>query len=191
MNIFWGVFFGCQTEFSKQNILTPSLSSDDVGQANSQIIESRTIFGIIGIINLIAGPYLIVITKRNHIGDINDRSIFQVQETEIISFRRTTTHLTEKQVAFNNAYITMIKSVLNTPYFYFSYTYDLSHSMQRIYNNGSSFANKSLLERADQRFIWNRALMSRFFEDQELISFCLPIIHGCEFERDCVWQDYV
>lgn len=74
----------------------------------------------------------------------------------------------------------MVKSVLNTPYFYFSYTYDLSHSMQRIYKNGSSFANKSLFERADQRFIWNRALMSRFSEDQELISFCLPIIHGCK-----------
>ena len=119
-----------------------------------------------------------MITKRTHIGDINDRTIFQVQETEIISFRRTTTHLTEKQVTYNNAYINMIKSVLNTPYFYFSYTYDLSHSLQRIYNNGNSFANKSLFERADKRFIWNQALMSRFFEDQELISFCLPIVHG-------------
>jgi len=152
---------------------------NDIGQANSQIIESRTIFGIIGIINLIAGPYLIVITQRDHIGDINDRSIFQVQQTEIISFRRTTIHLTEQQVTFNNAYISMIKSVLNTPYFYFSYTYDLSHSLQRIYSNANSFANKSLFERADKRFIWNQSLMSKFLvQDQELISFCLPIIHG-------------
>lgn len=166
------------TQFSSSN--SSLLLPDDVGQANSQIIESRTIFGIIGIINLIAGPYLIVITKRNHIGDIDERSIFQVQETEIISFRRTTTHLTEKQVTFNNAYINMVKSVLNTPYFYFSYTYDLSHSMQRIFNNQGSFGNKSLFERADQRFIWNRALISRFTGDPELITFCLPIIHGCK-----------
>lgn len=82
----------------------------------------------------------------------------------------------------------MVKSVLNTPYFYFSYTYDLSHSLQRIYNNGLSFVNKSLFERADKRFIWNQALMSKFLEDQELISFCLPIIHGCKNVYDKIFN---
>jgi len=41
-------------------------------------------------------------------------------------------------------YLNMIKQTFNTPYYYFSYTYDLTHTMQRLYNTSSSFVNVSL-----------------------------------------------
>jgi len=37
-------------------------------------------------------------------------------------------------------YLNMVKQTFNTPYYYFSYTYDLTHTMQRLYNT-SSFVN--------------------------------------------------
>lgn len=33
----------------------------------------------------------------------------------------------------------MINQTLNTPFFYFSYTYDLTHSLQRLSAAGSNF----------------------------------------------------
>lgn len=33
----------------------------------------------------------------------------------------------------NETYIEMINRVLDTPFFYFSYTYDLSHTLQRLH----------------------------------------------------------
>ena len=44
---------------------------------------------------------------------------------------------------------------LATPYFYFSYTLDLSHSRQRLeaLQTGQDWAQRSLVERAEPRFV--------------------------------------
>lgn len=38
-------------------------------------------------------------------------------------------------------YLNMVKQTFDTPYYYFSYTYDLTHSMQRLYNTSTSLLN--------------------------------------------------
>ena len=58
----------------------------------------RSIHGIIGIINLISGPYLIVITSKVRVGDINGQAIYKVQTTDIIPYARNMSHLNEYQV---------------------------------------------------------------------------------------------
>lgn len=44
------------------------------------------------------GAYLIVITKREKVGEVKGHTIWRVADTEIHSYKRTTTHLTEQQV---------------------------------------------------------------------------------------------
>ena len=58
----------------------------------------RSIHGIIGIINLISGPYLIVITSKIRIGDIKGQTIYKVAATEMIAYARNMSHLNEYQV---------------------------------------------------------------------------------------------
>lgn len=72
----------------------------------------RSIDGIIGIINLISGPYLIVITSKVHIGDINGHAIYKIKKTEIFPYARTTSHLNEYQV------IDQIKTISEFMYFF-------------------------------------------------------------------------
>jgi hypothetical protein len=62
--------------------------------------KSRSIFGIVGTIRLLAGPYLVVITKCSKAGMVNGQDIWKVDETEIIPFARTILHLNEEQVKF-------------------------------------------------------------------------------------------
>merc|ERR1719369_1643417 len=95
---------------------------------------SSVIHGIFGIVNLIAGPALIVITKRSQIGFINGESIWRVEETQVLPFSKTNLHLTETQKSHNKQYQSMLCSALDTPRYYFSYTYDLTHTLQRLYN---------------------------------------------------------
>lgn len=59
---------------------------------------TKSIWGIFGIIRLTAGPYLIVITKKEKVGDICGHAVWKVTDTEMYSYKRTTLHLTEKQV---------------------------------------------------------------------------------------------
>ena len=107
----------------------------------------RKIWGIVGTIRLLACRYLIVITDADKIGTIAGQNIFKIVSTEVIPYARSLLHLNEKQIQNNSTYLEMIKCVLNTPYFYFSYTYDLSHTMQRLHNTTPEFLQASSLHR--------------------------------------------
>lgn len=135
-------------------------------------------------------------------GEIYGQSIYKIEETEIIPFSRTTLHLTEDQIQYNKSYLNMIRMVLDTPYFYFSYTFDITHTLQSLYNSGPDFMTKSLFERvshflliclfvdlfvlkylfpltlkSDKRFVWNNSLLSEL--GTELDSYRIPVMHGC------------
>ena len=72
----------------------------------------------------------------------------------------------------------MIDSVLATPSFYYCYSYDITHTQQRLSHTISSFKNQPLIDRADTRFIWNTHLLKPFTKNKNFNRFCLPIIHG-------------
>lgn len=146
---------------------------------------SRVIYGIVGIVHLLAGPYLIVVVERRRVGDINGQVIWRIKATEAYSYTRTSLHLTEQQNQYNKMYTAMVQAVLSTPNFYYSTTYDLSHTLQKLFNTTPDFVQMGLMERADQRFVWNHHLMSELSNQVELRRFCLPIIHGFVYIKPC------
>lgn len=150
---------------------------------------SRVIYGILGVIHLLSGPYLIVITERRKVGELNGLAIWRVKATEAYSYTRTSLHLTDEQNQYNKQYAAMVQLVLSTPNFYYSTTYDLSHRLQRLHNTTPDFLQMGLMERADQRFVWNHHLMSDFTNQTELRKFCLPIIHGFVYINSCIVND--
>ncbi|XP_043266866.1 phosphatidylinositol-3-phosphatase SAC1 [Venturia canescens] len=151
-----------------------------VGTASQipQTASRRKIWGIIGTIRLLACRYMIVITEAERVGSIAGQDIFKVVSTEILPYSKSLLHLSEKQIQNNTTYLEMIKMVLNEPYFYFSYTYDLSHTMQRLHNTPPEFLQMPLHDRADPRFVWNAYLLQDLTARPEHHKFCLPIIHG-------------
>ncbi|XP_011495636.1 PREDICTED: phosphatidylinositide phosphatase SAC1 [Ceratosolen solmsi marchali] len=143
-----------------------------------QTASRRKIWGIVGIIRLLACPYLIVIDDAQKIGTIANQDIFKIVSTHMIPYTRSMLHLDEKQIRNNTTYLEMVKSILNTQHFYFSYTYDLSHTMQRLHNTTPEFVQMPLHDRADSRFIWNSHLLQDLVARPEHHKFCLPIIMG-------------
>uniref|UniRef100_A0A6I8SCI4 Phosphatidylinositol-3-phosphatase SAC1 n=1 Tax=Xenopus tropicalis TaxID=8364 RepID=A0A6I8SCI4_XENTR len=116
---------------------------------------TRAIYGILGTIRLVAGMYLIVITRKKKVGDLLNHSIWKATDFDIISYKKTMLHLTDTQLQDNKAFLAMISHVLSVDGFYFSVSYDLTHTLQRLSNTSPEFQEMSLLERADQRFVWN------------------------------------
>ncbi|RMX42694.1 hypothetical protein pdam_00011856 [Pocillopora damicornis] len=139
--------------------VTQELSlADNEGQIPPSA-ESRDIFGILGIINLLAGPYLVVVTKKTLVGHVRGHEVWVIKGTDILAFPRATLHLTESQQRNNNIYLSMVQSVLQTSSFYFSCTYDLTHTLQRLSRTSPDFLQMPLFERADPRFVWNGHLL--------------------------------
>ncbi|KAM4706340.1 phosphatidylinositol-3-phosphatase SAC1 [Rhinophrynus dorsalis] len=139
---------------------------------------TRPIYGILGTLRLVAGMYLIVITRKKKLGDLLNHSIWKATDFDIISYKKTMLHLTDTQLQDNKTFLAMIGHVLSVDGFYFSSSYDLTHTLQRLSNTSPEFQEMSLLERADQRFVWNGHLLREFSAQPEIQKFAMPLIHG-------------
>ncbi|XP_068625011.1 phosphatidylinositol-3-phosphatase SAC1 [Battus philenor] len=137
----------------------------------------RPVCGFLGTIRLISGLYLVVAKYRILVGKLNGHDIYQLAGTDIIPYARSTTHLTSKQVDDNNTYERLLRAALETPGIYFSYGYDLTHSMQRLHSVAPDFNKMSLASRADPRFLWNGHLLKDYMH-QQYERFALPLIQG-------------
>uniref|UniRef100_A0A4W3IB28 Phosphatidylinositol-3-phosphatase SAC1 n=1 Tax=Callorhinchus milii TaxID=7868 RepID=A0A4W3IB28_CALMI len=146
---------------------------------------TRSVYGIMGTIRLVAGMYLIVITKKQKVGDMFTHPIWKATEFDIISYKKTVLHLTDMQMQDNKTFLAMLNGVLNTDGFYFSTSYDLTHTLQRLANTSPEFQEMSLLERADQRFVWNGHLLREFAAQPELHRFAVPVVHGFMLVKCC------
>ncbi|KAG0350434.1 hypothetical protein BG005_010051 [Podila minutissima] len=144
--------------------------------------EVMTIYGVIGFIRLLAGEYMVVITDRTKIGRIGEDDIFKVKDYKVLPLSRNNLALTEAQVSEEASYLSLLHSHLQSGLFHFSYTYDLTHTLQRQAELKNS--TQSIWERADERFFWNSRLQSKFIEhsnkskDQDMSNFILPIFNG-------------
>uniref|UniRef100_A0A8C7TJN0 SAC1 like phosphatidylinositide phosphatase b n=1 Tax=Oncorhynchus mykiss TaxID=8022 RepID=A0A8C7TJN0_ONCMY len=146
---------------------------------------TRPICGIMGTIRLVAGTYLIVITKKKKVGDLLGHAVWKAMDFDVISYKKTVLHLTDNQMQDNKAFLSMINSVLLTDGFYFATDYDLTHTLQRLANTSPEFQEMSLLERADQRFVWNGHLLREFLPQPELHRFAFPVVHGFIIMKSC------
>jgi phosphatidylinositol 4-phosphatase len=82
---------------------------------------------------------------------------------------------------YNTKYLAMMEVVLRTEAFYFSYAYDITHTFQRLQTSPPDFHSTPFIERADQRFVWNRYLLGHLTNSNRAAArFALPLMHGCE-----------
>lgn len=140
----------------------------------------RKICGILGVINLISGNHLVVATHRIAVGFINNQVIWRLAGFDIIQYIPSMLHLNETQKKENEAYLAMIRTILDTPYLYFSYSYDITHTLQRLHSMSPDQLSASLLERADQRFVWNSNLLKSIQYRPDMKNYCLPLLLGCK-----------
>uniref|UniRef100_A0A2A4JDW7 Phosphatidylinositol-3-phosphatase SAC1 n=1 Tax=Heliothis virescens TaxID=7102 RepID=A0A2A4JDW7_HELVI len=137
----------------------------------------RPVCGFLGSIKLLSGLYLVVAKYRIVMGKLNGHDIYQLAGADIIPYARSNTHLTNKQIEDNSTYERMVRLALDTPGIYFSYGYDLTHSLQRLHSVTPDFHRMSITNRADPRFLWNGFLL-RDFSHHQYSRFTLPLIQG-------------
>eukprot|EP00124_Ichthyophonus_hoferi_P000495 Ihof_evm25s18 gene=Ihof_evmTU25s18 len=135
------------------------------------------VHGIVGIIHLLGGPYLIVITERKRVAVISDHEIWQLIDVDFIPFS-SSLNLTQEQKEDEEKYISMLTTLLTSGAFYFAYSYNLTHSAQRIAAFPPAHEKKSLWEKADKRLMWNYALCREFIRAGHLDEFILPLMQG-------------
>ncbi|CAG8541334.1 8999_t:CDS:10 [Ambispora leptoticha] len=128
--------------------------------------------GIVGFIRFTEGYYISLVTKSSPVALIGGHYIYQIDETELLSI--SPQNKPEKN-SDEQRYINTFKNVDLTKNFYFSYTYDITHTLQ---HNMIRTPNRSTFS-YNEMFVWNHYLLDTGFRSLKNNSdWILPIIHG-------------
>lgn len=99
-------------------------------------IHRGSAFGILGLIRFLEGYYLILISKRRRVAVIGGHTIYKIDDTDIIPIA-----LENNKAKIGNPdeakYLRMFQNVDLSSNFYFSYSYDLTRTLQ--YNLAPSY----------------------------------------------------
>ena len=86
------------------------------------------IAGIAGIIQLVSGPHLVVVNKKDKVGHLGseNHAVWRVVTSSLIPFSTSKIHLTPDERKLDLKQSQMVEDLLKEKHFYFSYTYDLT-----------------------------------------------------------------
>lgn len=142
-----------------------------------RVPKIRTIFGVVGVLKLLAGSYLIVITERECVGSYLGHPIYKVASLKILPCDHSLNNSSAEQKKVEAEFSRLLKLAERTPGLYFSYDTNLTLSVQRLNTLGDESKLLPLWRQAEPRFLWNNYLMEALI-DNKLDPFLLPVIQG-------------
>lgn len=96
-------------------------------KGSSGLFRAVSAFGVVGFVRFLEGYYIVLITKRRKMADIGGHSIYKIEDTNMIYIPNDSVRITHPDEA---RYLRIFQNVDLSSNFYFSYSYDLSHSLQ-------------------------------------------------------------
>jgi hypothetical protein len=153
--------------------------------------ESMIAFGILGIINLHSGLYVMVIKKRTLVGLFDGQCIYKVAEPAIfrVSNKGSKDAKDDPDTASGPSkadsgdkkrdenYVRILRTLLKSKDFYYSYTADVSNTLARKNQQPDSLKTKPLWMRWEDR-VWCNRVISSLLIDNKLHEWVLPVMRG-------------
>lgn len=127
--------------------------SKDMSTNLRYLVEAKAIFGFF---KLTLGYYVILVTEISQVGKLGSHIVNRIDKVRILPLFVITD---DKLVELESKYLSIFKDFLICNQTYFSYTYDLSKSVQR---NFVEAAKNSYSNSDNNDFYWNHYHMSYF-----------------------------
>lgn len=143
----------------------------------SGVPKTLTIFGVVGMLKLFAGSYLIVITECECVGSYLRHPLYKVTSLKIFPCDHSPKNTPAEQKKMESEFSALLKVAEKTPGLYFSYDVNITLSAQRLHELGDESQLLPLWRQAEPRFLWNNYMMEVLI-DKKLDPFLLPIIQG-------------
>ncbi|XP_038882829.1 phosphoinositide phosphatase SAC7 [Benincasa hispida] len=151
---------------------------DELPQCSSiRVPKIRTIFGVIGLLKLLAGSYLIVITDRECVGSYLGNPIFRITSLKVFPCDHSVNSSPVEQKKMEAEFSGLLNVAEKTSGLYFSYDTNLTLSAQRLHALGDESKLLPLWRQAEPRFLWNNYLLEVLI-DNKLDPYLLPVIQG-------------
>ena len=185
--------------YSKEDLVDMLEMISEGNKVSGGLVKVIEAFGVIGFVKFLDNFYINLITQRKQVGCIGGNYIYQIKANEMVPVRpkdepdinalqkiwrklNKKLNQTSKEIA-ESRYIGLFQFIDLTKDFYFSYSYDLTHSLQYNY---IMTAKKSCPPPPSQEiFEWNHYQNEEFRSLTNEMGFSLwilPIVHG-SFEQ--------
>ncbi|KAG0210659.1 phosphatidylinositol-3,5-bisphosphate 5-phosphatase [Mortierella sp. GBA30] len=144
-------------------------------KATGGMREITKFYGIVGFVRFTEGYYMTLITKRSPVALIGGHYVFHIDATTTISIHSSTTPTSKLDKNSDEArYLQMFQMVDLTKNFYFSYSYDITRTLQW------NMTRNPTVEGRNKMFVWNQYLLENAFGEQTGIEnqWAIPIMYG-------------
>ncbi|KII90287.1 hypothetical protein PLICRDRAFT_91346 [Plicaturopsis crispa FD-325 SS-3] len=166
-----------EAEYSGKQMSAMLKMLDDGNKGSGGLGKARVFFGIAGFIRFTAGWYMILISKRTVVALLGGHYLFHCENTEMVPV--CSAHKIEKP-AEEQRLINIFKQVDLSKNFYFSYTYDLTSTLQHNLTETSRSVRGQWP--FNDRYAWNFHMLTATFGEQEASTikahWLLPLVHG-------------
>ncbi|KAK5165136.1 phosphatidylinositol-3,5-bisphosphate 5-phosphatase [Saxophila tyrrhenica] len=175
--------FEDDTTYDRRQMNEVLASIDEGNKSTGGLRMKCTFWGLLGFIRFTEAYYMLIVTQRKQVAMIGGHYVYQVEGTELVPL---TTGASSRFVRDRNPEETRFLNVLNnldlSKSFYFSYSYDITHSLQhniirqrQAMNEGQHQADQAF----NSMFVWNHHLLKPAISAlKHPFNWCLPIIHG-------------
>jgi hypothetical protein len=163
------------------------LNAIDDGNKSTGGMKLRcSTWGLLGFIRFTGAYYMLVITKRSQVAMIGGHFVYQVDGTELVPLT-TGANPQFKPNAKNNTEESRFLSILHnldlTRSFYFSYSYDITQTLQQNICTERDYIAKGVSyphpQNCNSMFVWNNYLLEPAITAlKNTYDWCLPVIHG-------------
>eukprot|EP00850_Spirogloea_muscicola_P003152 SM000012S25414 [mRNA] locus=s12:965567:972015:- [translate_table: standard] len=117
------------------------------------------VFGLLGIVELLSGSYVIFITSRKKVGTYRGGEVFRVTGCRHLACSPTLKVLSPAQREDEKHFLRRLRSAEASHGLFFSYTTDLTVNTQKTFSMGGAASDRPLYKQADPLFFWNKYIL--------------------------------
>lgn len=155
---------------------------DDGNKGTGGIRLKCTTWGLLGFIKFTGPYYMLLITKRSIVAMVGGHYIYQIEGTELIPLTPARYKLDQRNTE-ESRFLTILNNLDLTRSFYYSYSQDITRTLQHNITKERIALNKGLPFSVDDdhntMFVWNSHLLQPAVDAlKDPFDWCRPIIHG-------------
>ncbi|KAJ5873957.1 uncharacterized protein N7529_002387 [Penicillium soppii] len=170
--------------YNKREMVQLLDAIDDGNKSSGGLKQKCSAWALLGFIRLTGAYYMLLVTKRSQVAMVGGHNVYQIDETELIPLTTSeSSHLKAEKHPEEARYIAILNNLDLSRSFYFSYSYDITRTLQhnitrerKLYQDGKP---QPFSQDYHSMFIWNYHLLTPAAETiKNPYEWCLPIIHG-------------
>ncbi|KAH0942444.1 hypothetical protein HID58_002081 [Brassica napus] len=149
---------------------------DQVSECKSlRVPKIHSISGVVGMLKLLAGSYLVVVTETERVGSFLGHPIFKITSLKVLPCDHSLKNSPEEQKKMETEFSKLLSVAEKTTGLYFSYEVNLTLSSQRLHDLGAESKSLPLWRQAEPRFLWNNYMLEVLIDNKLFHSlvFCL------------------